>query len=99
MCSADELPSGTGTLLLGHLEEGTYFITIFGIEAFSGTATLRIGNPTDNFDVLTLADTKLLRYHGLRDRQVSGRRTQSRLGMDREALLRSLPVRLVMGSL
>lgn len=57
---SDELPSGNGHLLLGHLEEGTYFITIFGDRGVSGTATLRIGIHSDNFDVLTLADTKLL---------------------------------------
>lgn len=57
---SDELPSGNGQLLLGHLDEGTYSITIFGDNGASGTATLRIGIYSDNFDVLTLTDTKLL---------------------------------------
>lgn len=57
---ADELPSGNGYLLLGNLEEGTYSITVSGDKGEAGTATLRIGIYSDNFDVLTLADTKFL---------------------------------------
>jgi hypothetical protein len=57
---ADELPSGNGYLLLGNLQEGTYSISIFGDKGEAGTATLRIGIYSDNFDVLTLADTKFL---------------------------------------
>ena len=57
---ADELPSGNGSLLLGNLEEGTYSITVSGDQGKSGTAMLRVGIYSDNFDVLTLADTKFL---------------------------------------
>ena len=57
---ADELPSGNGYLLLGNLQEGTYSISIFGDKGEAGTATLRIGIYSDNFDVLILADTKFL---------------------------------------
>ena len=57
---ADELPSGNGSLLLGNLEEGTYSFTVSGDQGKSGTAMLRVGIYSDNFDVLTLADTKFL---------------------------------------
>ena len=56
----DALPSGSGSLLLGNLEEGSYLLTIFGDRGDNGTAILRIGLYSDNFEVLTLADTKYL---------------------------------------
>jgi len=54
------LPVGNGRLALGDLEEGTYSISIFGDKGVSGTASLRVGIYSDNFDVLTLADSKYI---------------------------------------
>lgn len=55
-----ELPTGNGRLSLGNLKEGTYRISIYGDRGDSGTAILRIGIYSDNFDTLTLASTKYL---------------------------------------
>jgi hypothetical protein len=57
---ASELPTGNGRLSLGNLEEGVYRISIYGDRGESGTAILRIGIYSDNFDTLTLASTKYL---------------------------------------
>lgn len=57
---ADELPSRNGTVLLGDLPQGTYSISIFGDKGITGTAMLRLGIYSDNFDVLTISDTKFL---------------------------------------
>jgi len=57
---ADELPVGNGFLQLGDLEAGVYSITVFGDKGQNGNAMLRIGIYSDNFDVLTLADTRFL---------------------------------------
>lgn len=57
---ANELPTGNGRLPLGNLKEGTYRILIYGNRGESGTAILRIGIYSDNFDTLTLASTKYL---------------------------------------
>lgn len=57
---ADELPVGNEYLSLGDLEEGVYSITVFGDKGQNGNAMLRIGIYSDNFDALTLADTRYL---------------------------------------
>ncbi len=57
---ADDLPVGNGALLLGNLQEGTYLFTISGDKGVNGTGVLRIGVYSDNFETVTIADTKYL---------------------------------------
>ncbi len=57
---ADELPTGSGFLSLGDLEEGTYSISVYGDKGEVGTGLLRLGIFSDNFETLTVADTKFL---------------------------------------
>lgn len=56
----EDLPIGNQYIALGDLPEATYSITIFGDKGENGNAMLRIGIYSDNYNTLTLADTRYL---------------------------------------